>query len=124
MNAVESLGYKPQIDEYGDIFVRYQMKSIYIIVGQEEEAYVVVILPQFEAIDEGDEIITLAACNQITRNTRLVKVYIDQTLKSISANCGFFYTDEECLKNNIGNALKILGMIRPEFHRTKEELSE
>lgn len=124
MNAVECLGYKPQTDEDGDVIVLYQMKTIYFIVGQEEEPYVVAVLPQFAEIDEGEEIMSLAICNQITRDTKLAKVYIDQTLKSISANCGFFYTDEECLKNNIGHALNILGMIRSVYHTTKAELNE
>lgn len=124
MNAVESLGYKPQTDEDGDVFIRYQMKTICIIVGPEDEAYVMVLLPQFAEIDEGETTLALAICNKMTRDIKLAKVYIDQTLKNVSANCGFFYTDEECLKNNLGHVLKILGMIRSAYYNTKAELSE
>ena len=35
--AVESLGYKPVVDDDGDICVRYQMKNIYFMTGQDEE---------------------------------------------------------------------------------------
>ena len=36
--AVESLGYKPVVDNDGHICVRYQMKNIYFMIGQDEEA--------------------------------------------------------------------------------------
>lgn len=53
--AIDSLGYNPQIDGDGDIFVYYQMKSIYFMTGQEEEKYVAIILPQFAEVKDGEE---------------------------------------------------------------------
>jgi len=124
MAAVEALGYKPQIDEDGDIMIRYQMKSIFILTGPEDEQYMMIVLPQFAEIEEGEETLALATCNKVTREIKLVKVYIDQTLKSVSACCEFFYTDEESLKTCIGHSLRILGMVRSTFNNTKAELSE
>ena len=37
LEAIESLGYKPHVDDDGDICVRFQMKSIFFLTGQEEE---------------------------------------------------------------------------------------
>lgn len=124
ITAIEELGYKPQVDSDGDIFVRYQMKNIYIVVGEDEEPYAVAILPQFTEVNEGEEPITLAVCNKVTRDVKLAKVYIDRTFKSVSASCEFFYTDEACLKASIGHALSILGMIRSTYHNAKAALSE
>ena len=120
--AIESLGYKPQIDDDGDIFVRYQMKSFYFIVGEEEENYIVVILPQFMDVNEGEETQALAICNKITRDVKLAKVYIDQSFKSVSANCEFFYTDEECLKTCSEHAMIILGIVRTAYLNARNEL--
>ena len=123
LEAIETLGYKPHVDDDDDICVRYQMKSIFFMTGQEEEQYVSVILPQFYEVNEGEETLSLAVCNKVTRDLKLVKVYIDQTLKSVTASCEFFYTDMESLKNNVEHALNILGMVRSAFHKAKAEFS-
>ena len=123
LEAIETLGYKPHVDDDDDICVRYQMKSIFFMTGQEEEQYISVILPQFYEVNEGEETLSLAVCNKVTRDLKLVKVYIDQTLKSVTASCEFFYTDMESLKNNVEHALNILGMVRSAYHNAKVEFS-
>ena len=123
LEAIETLGYKPHVDDDDDICVRYQMKSIFFMTGQEEEQYVSVILPQFYEVNEGEETLSLAVCNKVTRDLKLVKVYIDQTLKSVTASCEFFYTDMESLKNNVEHVLNILGMVRSAYHNAKVEFS-
>ena len=50
------------------------------------------------------------------------KVYIDQTLKSVTASCEFFYTNMESLTNNVEHVLNILGMVRSAYHKAKAEL--
>lgn len=124
LEAIESLGYKPTIDDDGDICVRYQMKSIFFLTGQEEERYISALLPQFAEVNEGEEMLTLAVCNKIIRDVKLAKVYIDQTLKKVSACCEFFYTDMESLKNNVEQSLNILGMVRSVYYRTRSEFVE
>lgn len=121
LEAIESLGYKPHVDDDGDICVRYQMKSIYFMTSQDEEQYVSAILPLFSDVNEGEETLDLAICNKVSRDIKLAKVYIDQTLKSVSANCEFFYTDMEILQNNVEHALSILGMVRSTCSKARSE---
>lgn len=121
MAAIEKLGYEPTVDNDGDICVRYQMKSIYFMISQDEEQYVSAILPQFSDVNEGEETLALAICNKVSRDIKLAKVYIDQTLKSVSANCEFFYTDMESLQNNVEHALSILGMVRSAYSKARAE---
>ena len=68
LEAIEGLGYKPHVDDDGDIFVRFQMKSIFFLTGQEEEQYISAILPQFSEVNEGEETLTLeigrASCRE------------------------------------------------------------
>ena len=99
------------------------MKSIFFLTGQEEEQYISAILPQFSEVNEGEETLTLAVCNKVSREVKLAKVYIDQTLKSVSASCEFFYTDMESLKNNVKHVLNILGMVRSVYHKSKADFS-
>lgn len=116
------LGYSPQVDDDGDLLVRFQMKTVYVVVGDDDDRYVVLIVPQFHEIEEGEEHIALAVCNKLTRDLKLAKVYVDYTFKTVSANCEFYYTDEESLKDNIEKSLRILGVVRTMYRNANDEL--
>ena len=124
LSILEKKGYKPKIDNDGDILIRYQMKSIFVIVGNVEDKYVAVLLPQFHEIVDGEETLVLATCNKMTRDLKLVKVYVDQTFKNVSATCEFFYSDEKSLEDSIGHSLELLGVVRSVFRKNKTELCE
>lgn len=124
VTAIESLGYRANVDDDGDVCVRYQMKDIYFLVGQEEEQYVSVLLPRFSEVHEGEETLTLAVCNIMNREMKLAKVYIDQTLKNVIASCDFFYTDMDSLTDNVEHVLNILGLVRSAYNKTKAELTD
>lgn len=124
LKVIEDLGYKGKADDVGDVMVRYQMKTIYFMMGDEDEPYIAALYPQFSEIEEGEETLTLAVCNKVTREVKLAKVYIDQTFKSVTASCEFFYTDEDSLRANIEYSLRIMGVIRSAYNNTKAELSE
>lgn len=116
VSVLQSLGLKPKIDDEGDVFVRYQMKTFYVMgTNSDDEDYLVVVFPQMYEIDEGEETKVLAACNKTTREIKLAKVYLDQSLKNVSASCEFYYNDEESLKVCLDKAIDILGMIRISF---------
>ena len=119
VSVLQSLGFKPQIDDDGDIFVRYQMKTFYVMgANSDDEDYLVVVFPQMYEVNEGEETKVLAVCNKITREIKLTKVYIDQTLKNVSASCEFYYNGEESLKTCLDKAIEILGMVRLTFIKT------
>ena len=119
VSVLQSLGFKPQIDDEGDIFIRYQMKTFYVMgSNSDDEDYLVVVFPQMYEVNEGEETKVLAVCNKITREIKLAKVYIDQTLKNVSACCEFYYNGEESLKTYLDKAIEILGMVRLTFIKT------
>lgn len=122
LRVIEGLGYKPQVDDDGDVKIRYQMKTIFVLVGDEGDTYTLLTMPNFYDVEDGAEHIALAVCNKLTRDLRLAKVYVDQTFKYVSANCEFYYTDEASLKLNIESSLKILGVVRTLYKKTRDEL--
>lgn len=125
INVLERMGYKPKIDKEGDIMLRYQLKTLFFLVNDDdEENFVNVILPQFVEIDDGEETLYLAACNKVTRGTRMVKVYVDQTFKNITASCEFYYANDESLEFNLQKSLSILAIIRTLYRNCIKELSE
>ena len=124
MSVLERMGYPPKIDDDGDIMFCYQLKTIYVLTGDEEETYISMMLPQFYEIEEGKETVVLAVCNKMTRELKLAKVYVDQTFKNVTATCEFFYANEESLELNIRRSLELLGVVRGIFRRDLDELSE
>lgn len=122
IKILEEVGLNPTEDSDGDIMIRYQMKTIYAIVGDESEQYMEMILPQFYEIEEGEEHVALAVCNKMTRDMKMAKIYVDKSFKNVSANCEFYYIDEESLKNNISQSLNIFGVMRRLFRNAKSEI--
>jgi hypothetical protein len=124
LKTLEKMGFSPEMDSDGDIMLCYQMKHIYVMMGDEDEPYVSVMLPQFHEIDEGQETLVMVVCNKMTRELKLAKVYIDQTFKNVTATCEFFYANEESLEQNLRNSLQMLGVVRTVFRNNLAELSE
>ena len=124
LKTLEKMGHSPEVDNDGDIMLHYQMKTIYVMTSDEEEPYISMMLPQFHEIDEGRETLVLAVCNKMTRELKLVKVYIDQTFKNVTATCEFFYANEESLEQNLRNSLQMLGVVRTVFRSDMAELSD
>ena len=71
--VLESMGYNPQIDGDGDLMFRKEMKAMYVLVGDEDDPYVTILLPQFADVEENDIALTLTACNKLTREIKLAK---------------------------------------------------
>lgn len=117
IEAIKTLGYKPQTDEDGDVFVRFQMKTIYFMTSNDDEPYVGALLPQFAEFEEGQEPLIFAVCNKVTRDVKLAKAYIDENQTTVSAACEFFFSDQESLNLSVEHSLIILGMIRSTFQK-------
>ena len=124
LKTLEKMGYSPEVDNDGDIMLHYQMKTIYVLTGDEEEPYISMMLPQFHEVEEGQETLVLAVCNKMTRELKLAKVYIDQTFKNVTATCEFYYANEESLEQNLRNSLQMLGVIRSVFRNNMAELAD
>ena len=124
LKTLEKMGHNPEVDNDGDIMLHYQMKTIYVLTGEEEEPYISMMLPQFHEVEEGQETLVLAVCNKMTRELKLAKVFIDQTFKNVTATCEFYYANEESLEQNLRNSLQMLGVIRTVFRNNMAELAD
>lgn len=124
LKTLEKMGHSPEEDNDGDIMLHYQMKTIYVLTGDEEEPYISMMLPQFHEVEEGQETLVLAVCNKMTRELKFAKVYIDQTFKNVTATCEFYYANEESLEQNLRNSLQMLGVVRTVFRNDMAELSD
>ena len=64
----------------------------------------------------------LAACNKLNRDIRIVKYYMDDDFKSVTATCEFFYNDNESLECFLEKSLGIIAVVRTLFKREMAEL--
>lgn len=124
LSVLEEMGYSPEVDDDGDIFFRYQMKSMFVMMGNEEEDYVVVMMPQFADVESDEETLNLIVCNKITREMKIAKVYLEKNLQAVTATCEFFYKNAEDFKNSMEHSLEILGVIRTAYNHVKSEMKE
>ena len=125
ISVLEDMGYQPRVDSDGDVLFRFQMKHLYVLATQQEEtSFLVVMLPQFYEMSEGEEIKVLTLCNKLTREVRLAKIYIDTYLTEVKASCEFFYSDEASLRLQMEHSLVILGRVRSVFRQALVEFEE
>lgn len=125
ISVLEDMGYQPRVDSDGDVLFCFQMKHLYVLATQQEEtSFLVVMLPQFYEMSEGEEIKVLTLCNKLTREVRLAKIYIDTNLTEVTASCEFFYNDEASLRLQLEHSLVILGRVRSAFRQALVEFEE
>lgn len=123
MKVLKDMGYEPELDSDQDIRLCMEMKEFYFFMPDEEdERYVNIVLPQFTAIKEGKEILALATCNIMTRDMKLLKVYVEKNHESVSASCEFIYTDEDSLKRNIVCSMEVMSIVKTLYRRKCAEL--
>lgn len=123
MKVLKDMGYEPELDSDQDIRLCMEMKELYFFMpDEEEECYVNIVLPQFTGIKEGKEILALATCNIMTRDMKLLKVYVEKNHESVSASCEFIYTDEDSLKQNIVSSIEVMSIVKTLYRRKYAEL--
>lgn len=123
MKVLKDMGYEPELDSDQDIRLCMEMKEFYFFMTEEEEeCYVNIVLPQFTGIKEGKEILALATCNIMTRDMKLLKVYVEKNHESVSASCEFIYTDEDSLKQNIVCSMEVMSIVKTLYRRKCAEL--
>lgn len=121
--ALERMGYTPEIDEDGDLTLVFQMKFIYFAFSEEDpDPFISVVFPKFKSFDEDESALHLAACNKVTRGTKMLKVFVDQTLSSVSASCEFFYDDLDSMVLALEKSFRLLAVARTAFHHALKEL--
>ena len=121
--VLERMGYNPKYDDDGDVLILYQMKHVYFLLN-EEDNYVSLMYPQFIDIEDGDESLTLAICNKMTRELKLAKVFVDQSFKTVSATCEFYYANDEALEYSIKKSLRLIGLMSSLYQQNREELTK
>lgn len=120
-NAFEALGYTLKEDEDGDLFLRYELKTVYVMGTEHDDDFISLLLPHTYSIDKDDDITAIMlVCNKLTRDFKVAKFFLDESLENVNVSCEFYYSDEQNLKNNIEHSLDMVGIASSRFRLTLE----
>ena len=124
VSVLQGMGYTPQYDDDGDIYILYQMKHVFFLLSEDDDdSYISIMLPQFVDLEEGEESLALAVCNKMTRELKLAKIYVDKTFKSVTGTCEVFYANNEALEYSIKKSLRMIGLMRSQYYKYQKELT-
>ena len=99
------------------------MKQIYVYDNQEDK-FISLLLGCFMEVDEDKLQQMLIVANNITREFKILKVYLENNLNYMCASCEFYYTDRQSLEYNIRKSLQLLGKIRTSLREALKKLSD
>ena len=102
-------GYRPYVDEDGDVSFKAQGYYFYV-QNSSDDTYLRIIMPEIEIVDTEDIFETycaLSACNEICRDKKLVKAYLNNN-NSVSLSVATYIDETPQLSDYIETALDFL----------------
>ena len=121
IKVLKDMGLRPKVDSDGDVYVRYELKTIVFQLSCEEENYMNICLYGFRKVIESERIVSMFICNAMNRALRLVNVFVDKDLKSVSAMYDFYFTDEDSLALNVKECLELFGQLINLYGKMKQD---
>lgn len=91
MDYLEREGYRPIIDDDGDVVFKEEGRTYYVDVDTEDEMFFRLVMPNFWSIESGEELArVLIAANYASMKTKVVKVYVRSDDKDTIASIEMF----------------------------------
>jgi len=114
-------GYQPTIDGDGDVIFKYEGRTYYIDVNDDDQ-YFQLVFPRFWKIDDEAELIrVIAAADHTTHMIKVVKVVTVQDHENVSAFVELFVDKPEDFKPIFLRSLRAIQGAVQEF---KEKMNE
>lgn len=73
---LQSEGFPCTIDEDGDVKFKYEGKTFYLTDSGKDELFFRIIMPNIYDVEEDERVKVLEACNEVTRDIKVVKAFI------------------------------------------------
>lgn len=120
---VESLGYKTQLDQDGNIHFVYQSKVIDVVLREyrDHSTCVRIFYPGLDSITDGNLVPCILTCNKVNRKIKLVKLFLDEKLKHVTAACESSSQNLEELRLFILEALRVFEFITTFYYNIKDQ---
>ena len=92
-------GYRPSIDEDGDVAFKFEGGNYFISIYEDDEEYFQLVYPFFWEIENDEERErAIAACIETTRGQKSVKVFMVKDNNDVSAATEAFFAAKEDVK--------------------------
>ena len=122
-------GYRPYLDEDGDVSFKAQGYYLYIAVDDDSPNYLQLVMPGIKTIDmeaENSVIETycaLAACNEMTRDKKIVKAYMSDSGK-VSLSCETYIDDTPLVGDYLETAITFIIRVCEQWRESYNEFME
>ncbi len=121
--VIGDMGYRLLKDKNGCLYVLFGRRPIYLFPDEDDDHYMVVLLPGVAQFGEGEEELALAVCNKMTHRLKMAKVYADTSMRDITATCEFYYDDETGLHLSMDRAFGILSIVQNVYLTTRQQMA-
>jgi len=102
-------GYRPYIDEDGDVVFKSEGLTFVIITEEGDEEFVSLVLPNFWSIDSKEELArALMAANEMNRTAKVVKIFVRGDGKNTIAAVEMFVKSPEDFNQVFERSLRAL----------------
>jgi len=125
MDYLTAEGYRPYIDEDGDVVFKSEGLTYYITIDANDEEYFRLVLPNFWRIESGEELAAaLYAANHATMTTKVAKVYVRSDGKDTMAAIEMFVKPPENFKFIFSRAMSALKTAVNDFVSIMREITK
>jgi hypothetical protein len=102
-------GFRPKVDDEGDIHFRYEGRHHFIMETQDEH-YFHLLFPNFFPLSNKTEVEEAAvAASTASRSTKVAKVYLNPALDNVSASVELLVSDPTEVHTHLVRCLGIIG---------------
>lgn len=117
LSILREEGYLPTIDDDGDIKLKVQGLTYYVITDTDDEVYLRVWLPSFWSIENDQEFAKAHfVANKVNREYKVAKVTIAKNNDNTHAQCEMFISpDDPQLKRILLRLFNLLSSVRSDF---------
>jgi hypothetical protein len=122
MNYLKQQGYVPEVDEDGDIKFKYEGKTYYIIVDEDDPEFFQIVYPYFWEMESSAELQKAkSVISSVNRTTKVAKIYLTRDEDDASISGEVFLKKPEDFKEIFSRLLSAMNLIREEF---REEMNK
>ncbi|RMG39081.1 MAG: hypothetical protein D6725_05955 [Planctomycetota bacterium] len=122
VSFLEEEGYRPHIDEDGDVVFKEEGRTYFIDVDDSDEEFFRIVFPNFWEIESSEELArVIFAANYATMKTKVAKVYVRSDGKDTIASAELFFGDREQFKPVFHRAM---AAIRAAVHSFVQKVRE
>lgn len=117
-------GYKPRIDEGGDVSFKVEGWSLFVHDDNRDENYLMLVMPSIESVDVDENPISmlyaLAVCNEITRDNKMIKAWMTDS-GNIWLTAESYIDSNPIVGDYLKRAIRYLLISREKFIETYEK---